>query len=72
MQHDFRDLRLKLDPAAHLVVDALEDLCERRRQFDEQASLHAWLHGWILFHLSFSAVLLVLLVWHVATAILYW
>jgi hypothetical protein len=72
MKHDFRDLRLRLNPAVHPVVDALEDLCERRRQFDEQAQLHSRLHGWILFHLSFSAVLLVLLVWHAVTAIWYW
>jgi hypothetical protein len=45
-------MRLKVNPAAHSVVDALEDLCERRRQLDEQARLHGWLHGWILVHLD--------------------
>jgi hypothetical protein len=72
MQADFRELRRKINPAAGAVLDALEDLCERRRQFDEQTRLHAWLHGWIAVHLSLSAVLLVLLVWHAVSAVWYW
>jgi hypothetical protein len=72
LEIDFRDLRLKINPDAHPVVDALKDLCERRRQFDEQARLHGWLHGWILVHLSCSAALVVLLIWHAVTAVLYW
>jgi hypothetical protein len=72
LEKDFRDLRLKVNPEAHAVVDALKDLCERRRQFDEQVRLHGWLHGWILVHLAFSTALIVLLLWHAATAVLYW
>jgi hypothetical protein len=72
LKSDFNDLRLRINPDAHPVVDALEHLCERRRQFDEQAQLHGRLHSWILTHLSMSAALLVLLVWHAVTAVLYW
>ena len=69
---DFAELRQRINPDAHRVVDALEDLCERRRQFDEQAKLHARLHSWILFHLSLSAVLVVLVIWHAVSAVWYW
>jgi hypothetical protein len=70
--NDFRDLRSRLPADAHPVARALEDLCERRRQLDRQARLHRWLHGWITVHLALSAGLLVLLGWHVATALWYW
>ena len=69
---DFRDLRERLPAAAQPVIDALYDLCERRRQFDEQTHLHDTLHAWVGFHLALSSLLVVLLVWHVITAVLYW
>jgi hypothetical protein len=69
---DFRDLRERLPIAAQPVIDALYDLCNRRRQFDEQAELHDRLHAWVGFHLVASALLVVLLICHVATAIYYW
>ncbi len=72
MESDFQDLRLKVNPDAHEIVDTLKDLCQRRRQFDEQVWVHSWLHGWIVVHLSFSLALLVLVIWHACTAIPYW
>jgi hypothetical protein len=69
---EFRDLRRKLSPEAHGVVDALEALCERRRQLDEQARLHSWLHNWLLVHVPLSLTLVVLLVWHTISAVIYW
>jgi hypothetical protein len=69
---DFRDLRARLPVAAQPVIDALLGLCERRRQFDEQIHLHDRLHAWIGYHLALSSLLLILLGWHVFTAILYW
>ncbi len=72
LESDFRDLRLRVNPQAHPVVDALKDLCERRKQFDEEDRLHVWLHDWILIHLSMSMALLVLVVWHAVTALMYW
>jgi hypothetical protein len=69
---DFRELRARVNPAAHPVVDALEEVCERRRQFDRQTRFHFWLHSWLWLHLPLSASLLLLLAWHAVTAILYW
>ena len=43
----------------HGVVDTLESLCDQRRQFDRQARLHSWLHGWLCVHLPLSVALLV-------------
>jgi hypothetical protein len=60
----FEMLRQQLDAAAHDVVDALEGLCEQRRQFDVQARLHFWLHSWLWVHVPLSAALLVLLLVH--------
>ena len=72
MESDFNDLRVRVNPEAHGVVDALKDLCQRRRQFDSQVWVHSWLHGWIAVHLSFSLALLVLVVWHAVTSFQYW
>ena len=71
-QSDFADLRQRVNPAAHPVVDALQELCERRGEYDEQVALHARLHGWIAFHLVATAVLVLLLFWHAYSAVLYW
>src|SRR5205814_98102 len=68
----FADLKDRLDPAAHGIVDELERACERRRQFDRQAAVHGWLHSWLWVHLPLSAVLIALLVWHAVTAVIYW
>jgi hypothetical protein len=69
---DFQELRGKINPAAHAIVDRLEGLCERRRQLDRQARLHGRLHRWLWVHLPLSASLVLLLAWHVITAIVYW
>jgi hypothetical protein len=72
LKQDFTELRGRLTPESHPVIDALEQLCERRQQFDHQAQMHGRLHGWIGFHLVFSAMLLFLLIWHAVSAVLYW
>lgn len=68
----FRDLRSRLDPAVHETVDALESLCEQRRQLDLQTRLYFWLHNWLWIHLPLSASLLVLMIWHACAALRYW
>jgi hypothetical protein len=68
----FRNLRTNLDPAAHDAVNALEGLCDQRRQFDEQARLHFWLHCWLWVHLPLSVALIVLMVVHAIMACMYW
>jgi len=72
MKADFNDLRKTVNPGAVSVVDNLETICEYRNQFDEQTQLHGRLHGWIVFHLALSAVLLLLLVCHAVSAVWYW
>jgi hypothetical protein len=72
MKADFGDLRGRLRPEAQPVIDALEQVCERRTQFDQQSQMQGKLFGWIAFHLACSAVLLVLLGWHAVTAVTYW
>jgi hypothetical protein len=72
MAADFHQLRQQVNPSALPVVEALEGLCERRRQFDEQARLHRWLHAWVGAHLSLSAVLVVLVIGHAVSAVWYW
>jgi hypothetical protein len=69
---EFRDLRDKLNPEAHPVVNTLETLCERRRQLDEQARLQGWLQNWLLVHARLSLTLVILLAWHTITAFVYW
>jgi hypothetical protein len=67
----FRELKTFIEPEAHGVVDALESLCDQRRQFARQARLHSWLHGWLCVHLPLSVALLVLMIAHVFYALKY-
>jgi len=68
----FSALRGASPAEAASLIDRLEQACDCRRQFDVQARLHRWLHGWILVHLPLSVVLGVLLAVHVPVALLYW
>jgi hypothetical protein len=68
----FRNLRINLDKAAHDSVNALEELCDQRRQFDHQERLHFWLHCWLWVHLPLSLALVVLMVVHGILACKYW
>ncbi|MBC7820900.1 MAG: hypothetical protein IAG10_28790 [Planctomycetaceae bacterium] len=68
----FQQLRAVLDPEAHPVVEAIEECCEQRRQFDLQTRLHWWLHSWLLVHLPLSMALLVLMFVHAYVALKYW
>ncbi len=71
-EDELRDLRGRINPKAHGIVDLLEQLCDRRRQLDRQARLAFYLQAWVTVHLALSAALLLLLLWHAATAVLYW
>jgi hypothetical protein len=68
----FDDLRLRVPGAAHETVAALEDLAERRRQLDRQASLHFWLHNWLWVHLPISLALIILMFVHIFVTMKYW
>jgi len=68
----FASLRAACPAAAADLIDRLEQACERRRQFDLQARLHHWLHGWLLVHVPLSVALGVLLAIHIPVALWYW
>ncbi|MGH9677527.1 MAG: hypothetical protein ACRD36_10540, partial [Candidatus Acidiferrum sp.] len=68
----FQDARTRLPPAAHNAVDALENLCDQRRQLDEQSRIHFWLHNWLWIHLPLSVMLIVLMFAHAVVAVRYW
>lgn len=67
----FADLRTKLPPEAHDALAALEGLCDQRRQLDQQARLHVWLHNWLLIHLPLSVALVLLMFVHIVVAMKY-
>ena len=68
----FRDVRTRVNPAAHGAVAALEDFCEQRRQLDRQALIHVWLHCWLWVHLPLSVALVLLMFVHTYVALKYW
>jgi hypothetical protein len=67
----FDDVRTEIDPAAHDVVNVLEDFCDQRRQFDLQARIHVWLHAWLWVHLPLSVGLTLLMFAHIFFALKY-
>ncbi len=67
----FADLKTKVDPRAHPAIDAMEGLCEQRRQLDRQERLHFWLHNWLLVHLPLSVALIALMFVHIVVALRY-
>ncbi len=68
----FRKLRGSLGPSAAAVVDALESLCQQRRQYDLQIQLHGWLHAWLCVHVPLSAALIGLMFIHIFFALKFW
>jgi hypothetical protein len=50
----FQQLRLLLPPNLHSTVDDLENICEEKREIDQQARYHRVLHGWLLVHIPLS------------------
>lgn len=65
----FHALRQNVDAAGVLVVDQLETMCGKRRNFNLQSKLHWVLHGWLLVHLPLSVLLLVMLGVHIVYAL---
>jgi hypothetical protein len=68
----FVALKVGLPVAAHPAADALEGLCDQRRQWAEQARIHFWLHNWLWVHFPLSVALVVLMFVHVWVALKYW
>ena len=67
----FQQLRLLLPPHLHPSVDDLENICEEKRQLDQQTRYHHILHGWLLVHIPLSYALLLLGAVHAVIALRY-
>jgi hypothetical protein len=70
-QSMFRQLRTLLPPNLHSTVDDLENICEEKREIDQQARYHRILHGWLLVHIPVSYALLLLGAVHAIVALRY-
>ena len=68
----FSRLRNVCSEDGESIIDILEGMCDQRRQFDIQATLHRWLHYWLAIHIGLSVAVAVLLAAHVWTALKYW
>ncbi len=65
----FQQVRVLLPPTLHPNIDDLENVCEEKRQLDQQSQLHKVLHGWLLVHVPLSYALLLLGAWHAVVAL---
>lgn len=68
----FQKLRSSCGSESESIIEVMEGLCDQRRQFDTQATVHRWLHAWIPVHIGLSVAVTVLLAAHVWTALKYW
>lgn len=65
----FQQLRLMLPANLHSATDDLENICEEKRELDQQTRYHRILHGWLLVHIPFSYAVLLLGAIHAVTAL---
>jgi hypothetical protein len=68
----FGRLRRVCGEESESIIDILEGMCDQRRQFDTQQTVHRWLHAWLPIHIGLSVAVTVLLAAHVWTALKYW
>jgi len=68
----FALLRDTLPESALGVVHRLEELADLRRQWDFQARLNWWLHGWLVLHLPLSIAMTGFMLIHAVRALKYW
>ena len=67
----FQQLRAELPANLHDGVSDLENICEEKRELDQQARYHRILHGWLLVHIPVSYALLLLGAVHAVVALRY-
>jgi hypothetical protein len=65
----FTQLRVIFPATLHSSIDDLENICDEKRQLDEQSRLHRILHGWLLVHIPLSYALLLLGAGHAVMAL---
>lgn len=68
----FARLRAACAVESDAIISILESMCDQRRQFDTQQTVHRWLHAWLPLHVGLSVAVTVLLGAHVWTAMKYW
>jgi hypothetical protein len=68
----FGSLRSVCGEESESIIDILQGMCDQRRQFDIQQTVHRWLHTWLPIHIGLSVAVTVLLAAHVWTALKYW
>ncbi len=67
----FQRLRLLLPPNLHPSVDDLENICEEKRELDQQTQYHRILYAWLFVHIPLSYALLLLGAVHAVMALRY-
>jgi hypothetical protein len=67
----FRQMRILLPPGLHSAIDDLENVCDEKRQLDQQSRMHRLLHGWLLVHVPLSYAVLLLGAIHAVVALRY-
>ena len=67
----FRQVKALLPPNLHPTIDDLENICEEKRELDQQTRYHRILHGWLLVHIPLSYALLLLGAVHAVVALRY-
>jgi hypothetical protein len=65
----FRIMKLAVDPHWLSRVEDLQSWVDERRRMDLQTKLQHWLHGWLLIHVPFSVLLIVITLWHAIVAL---
>ena len=68
---EFARIRSLLPESGRKSLQALEEICEEKRQLDHQIILHRTLHGWLLCHIPLSLALILLGFIHAIGALRY-
>ena len=67
----FEQLKRQLPANLHPTADDLENICEEKRELDQQTFYHRTLHGWLLVHIPLSYAVLALGAIHAIKALAY-
>jgi hypothetical protein len=68
----FRFVKVSVSEAYRSRVEEIQGWCDERRMLDLQTRLHHWLHAWLLIHVPFSFLLLMLTIWHAYVTLFYY
>jgi hypothetical protein len=63
-EETFRYLQARVAAPYRARVEEMRGWCDERRLLDAQTRLQHWLHGWLLVHVPFSFLLLLMAAWH--------